>query len=252
MFMVKKLIGLLTQPGTLVLFLLGFGIFQLIRSPSSRKKGLVMVGMGVVCFYLFSAAPLPNALLYPLESRYEPITSADNLSGIKYIVVLSGDLRQNEEVPLTSQLAVSTALRVVEAIRLFHMLGGGPVLVMSGGSGMGEKMAALAQSLNIPPAKLLLETQSRDTHDQAMGLRAVLKDHPFLLVTSASHMPRAMAIFQSLGMDPDAAPADFRYSQEYSWYAFFPSGSCLTTMNLVIHEYLGLAYLYLFPGRAGK
>lgn len=253
MFEIKKLIGLLTRPGTLVFLLLAYGIFLVARSPNARKKkGLVLLGVGVVCFYLFSTGPLPNILLYPLESRYEPVTSARNLSDIKYIVVLSGDLRQNDQVPVTSQLAVTTVLRVTEAIRLFNLLGGVPVMVMSGGSPMGEKMAALAQGLGVPPAKLLLETKSQDTHDQAVQVKAIVQDQPFLLVTSASHMPRAMAIFQSLGMRPQAAPADYRYSREFSREAFFPSGSSLRTLELVIHEYLGLAYLYLFPGRAGK
>jgi len=55
-----------------------------------------------------------------------------------------------------------------------------------------------------------------------------------------------------LGMKPIPAPGDFRYSPHYFWFDFFPSGGNLTDMQAVIHEYLGLAYLYLFPGRAGQ
>jgi uncharacterized SAM-binding protein YcdF (DUF218 family) len=252
MLQVKKLIGLLTKPGTLALMLLGYGIFQLIRSPHSRKKGLVLVGVGLGCFYLFSTAPLPNSLIYTLESRYKPVTSAHNLSAIQYIVVLSGDLRQNEQVPPTSQLAVTTTLRVAEAVRLFYLLGGTPVLVMSGGGAWEGEMAALAQSLGVPSARLASATHSQDTHGNAVGVRAIVRDQPFLLVTSASHMPRAVKIFRTLGMEPQAAPADYRYSRRSSLKSFLPSGSSLTTMECVIHEYLGLAYLDLFPGRAGK
>jgi hypothetical protein len=53
-------------------------------------------------------------------------------------------------------------------------------------------------------------------------------------------------------MKPVAAPADYRYKREYVFSDFFPYGKHLTTMEAVVHEYLGLAYLYFFPGRAGE
>ena len=61
-----------------------------------------------------------------------------------------------------------------------------------------------------------------------------------------------MLIFQALGMQPIPAPADFNVSELYVLADFFPSGGYLTKMDAAIHEYLGLAYLKLFPGRAGK
>ena len=255
MFVIKKIIGLLTNPGTLVLVILGYGVWRLAFSRGDKKKGWVMLGLGVVCFYLFATAPLPNYLIRTLESRYEPRNAAKNLSAIKYIVVLSEDLRKNDQVPPTSQLSGTTALRLAEGIRLFHTLGGAPVLILAGDGPweqVAERMKAYAQALGVPPAKLRSETQSKDTYGNAVGVRSIVKDQPFLLVTSASHMPRAMGIFQRLGMKPIAAPADYRYTQEYLFSDFFPSGRHLTTMEAVVHEYLGLAYVYFFPRRAGE
>lgn len=255
MFLIKKIIGLLTKPGTIVLLLLGYGFFHLALSRGSKKKGLWALGLGMVCFYLFTTAPLPNYLVHTLESRYQPITSPQNLADIQYIVVLSEGLRLNDEVPITSRLAETTVMRVVEGVRLFHLLSGYPVIIMTGGgprNDMGERMKLLARALGVPSEKLVAETQSRDTYGNATGVRAFVKEAPFLLVTSASHLPRAMAIFQKLGMKPIAAPADFHVSKEFMFADYFPSGEYLTTMEALVHEYLGLAYLTLWPGRAGK
>ena len=255
MFAIKKIIGMLTDPGVIVLLLLGGGFLRLVFNRGPKKKGVVWIGLGVLCFYLFTTAPLPNYLLRRLESGQKPVTAAENLAGIRYVVVLSGGLRPNEGVPPTSQLEESSAMRVAEGVRLFHLLPDPPTLIMTGNGpfgDLGDRMAALAQSLGVPPDKLLAENQARDTYGNAVGVRDLVKNQPFLLVTSAVHMPRSLGIFQKLGMKPVPAPGDFRFIKFYSVADYVPAGRNLVTMEIVIHEYLGLAYLNLFPSRAGK
>jgi len=255
MYAIKKIIGHITDPATIVLLFLGYGFLRLLFSRGSRKRGLGWVGLGLLCFYLFTTAPLPNYLLHTLESRYEPVTATQKLPDVHSIVVLSAGMRLNKAVPPTSQLDESSALRVVEGVRLFHIMSGAPALIMTGSGlweDLGTRMAAFAQSLGVPPEKLIPENHAKDTYGNAMGVRPLVKDQPFLLVTSATHLPRAMLIFQKLGMKPIPAPGDYRYSRYYVLGDFFPSGHNLTDMEAVIHEYLGLAYLYLFPGRAGE
>jgi uncharacterized SAM-binding protein YcdF (DUF218 family) len=82
--------------------------------------------------------------------------------------------------------------------------------------------------------------------------RCLLKIAPIILVTSAAHMPRAMRIFQMVGMKPIPAPADFRAKAKLYLGDYLPGGEFLLIMESAIHEYLGLAYLGLFPSRAGK
>ncbi len=107
-------------------------------------------------------------------------------------------------------------------------------------------------SLGVPADKLIPENQAGDTYGNAMGVRPLVKNQPFLLVTSASHLPRALAIFQKLGLKPIPAPGDFRYTDYVSIGNYIPSGSNLLNLELAMHEYLGLAYLALFPSRAGE
>ncbi len=113
-------------------------------------------------------------------------------------------------------------------------------------------MVALAQCMGVPGKKLISETNSMDTYANAIEVKPIVKDDPFLLVTSAAHMLRAIRIFQTLGMKPIPAPADFRQKEHLDVYDYIPSGESLTTLEYAIHEYLGLAFLYIWPSRAGK
>lgn len=254
MFFIKKFFGYLLSPGVIILIILILGLLRLTFRHKSKKTAWFLIFMGILGFYFFTTEPLPKALLYPLESKYKPLQQVQDIGKVNYIVVLSNEVHDNSQDPLTSQLGASTTSRVVEGIRLFHLFSEKPTLIMSGGdkSVGGEVMAAFARSLGVPADKLIAETKSLDTYGNADGVKAIVKDALFLLVTSASHLPRAMIIFQALGMKPIPAPADITININTTYGRFFPSGKYLTEMEAVIHEYLGLAYLKLFPGRAGR
>jgi uncharacterized SAM-binding protein YcdF (DUF218 family) len=252
---IKKVIGVLTSPGTLILVLLGYGFVRLVFSRGPRKKGLVWVGLGLACFYFFTTGPLPNFFMGRLENGQQPVTTPQNLPNLKYIVVLSAGLRATEGKPPTSRLDETSALRVAEGVRLFRLLAGAPTLIMTGEGSfedIGSRMAALAQSLGVPTDKLIPANTAKDTYGNAMEVRDLVKKEPFLLVTSAAHMPRSLGIFQKLGMKPIPAPGDFRHLAVFFRSDYLPSSYHFYNMEAAIHEYLGLAYLYLFPQRAGR
>ena len=87
-----------------------------------------------------------------------------------------------------------------------------------------------------------LEFQSRTTRENAIRVAALLgercKQH-WLLVTSAWHMPRSMAEFQSVGCNATAYPVDFRTGEETSWTEYSMAGS-LMAWQTALHEYLGM------------
>jgi uncharacterized SAM-binding protein YcdF (DUF218 family) len=254
MFILKKCIGYLLSPGVIILVLLCLGLLRMTISKNSKRSGRFLFFLATLCFYFFATAPLPNALLDPLENQYKPLQQVKNIGKIDYIVVLSGGSLNNPHVPPTSQLGAATFSRVVEGIRLFHLLSDQPKLIMSGGDepDEGSLMVALARSLNIPADKLLAETRSPDTHGNAKEVKPIVKEAPFLLVTSASHLPRAMIIFKALGLKPIPAPADFMVMEKFLWPDLLPQGVYLEQMRAAVHEYLGLGYLKLFPKRAGE
>ena len=70
-------------------------------------------------------------------------------------------------------------------------------------------MRAVAERLGVPKDRIIEETESRDTQDHPQKLKPLLGESPFLIVTSATHMPRSAALFKAAGYDPIFAPVDF-------------------------------------------
>ncbi len=88
---------------------------------------------------------------------------------------------------------------------------------------------------------MIIENKTRDTAEQASAISKLLGKQPFLLVTSAVHMPRSMLLMEQYDLNPIAAPTDYRVS-ETNWsdpYTYLPSARYLSRSESAIHEYLG-------------
>jgi uncharacterized SAM-binding protein YcdF (DUF218 family) len=109
-------------------------------------------------------------------------------------------------------------------------------------------MARVATILKIDRNDIILETSSQDTKDEALKIKKVVGSDRFVMVTSASHMPRAMALFQKQGMNPIPAPTDFWVKTSQQGIhpgSFYPRADGLRKMERVMHEYLGLVWAKL-------
>ena len=134
-------------------------------------------------------------------------------------------------------------------MRQYH-LHPGSKLVLSGGSVYGEipnaeVLAAAAESLGVDRASMVIEAESKDTHDEAVLLKPMLGNDPFVLVTSASHMPRSVALFRGQGLEPTPAPTDYQSKKagvSLTPSFFFPSTTGFTRGQKAVHEYLGLIW----------
>jgi uncharacterized SAM-binding protein YcdF (DUF218 family) len=131
----------------------------------------------------------------------------------------------------------------------------GSRLVLSGGAVYGpapesEALAETARIMGVPARDLRLENRSRDTEEQALLLKTTVGNAPFLLVTSASHMPRSVALFRKQGMAPIPAPAAFmaQMPQHSDPTLYLPKASELLRSEMALHEYLGLLW-YRLSGR---
>jgi len=105
-------------------------------------------------------------------------------------------------------------------------------------------MAKVAESLGISPEEIVLESKSRDTEDEARIIKSMVGNDPFLLVTSASHMPRAMALFKKLEMNPIADPTDHlaKRSLQITPDDIYPGARGLRKAERAVYEYLGLTW----------
>ena len=146
------------------------------------------------------------------------------------------------------QIGSSSLARLIEGIRIHHELPGS-TLLLSGGAVFdpvpeAETMAAVARMLGVSPDDLVLESQSKDTGQQAQFLQAIIRNDRCVLVSSAIHMPRAMLVFEQKGLRPIPAPTDFGdwMRKETNPYRFFPRAGELRKVETAVHEYLGLLW----------
>jgi uncharacterized SAM-binding protein YcdF (DUF218 family) len=161
--------------------------------------------------------------------------------------------KYNPTLPANQQLGGISTLRLLEGVRCAQLVSQqhqAPRLILSGGAVFGDHtearmMASVVDLLGLAPnTKTEIETESRDTAEQARFLKKKLGSEPFILVTSASHMPRSMMLFERLGMHPVAAPAN-RHSQPSHgpWLLrLLPNANNLATSDSAIHEYLGYIF----------
>jgi uncharacterized SAM-binding protein YcdF (DUF218 family) len=96
-------------------------------------------------------------------------------------------------------------------------------------------------ALGVKKENMIVNPQPRDTKEEALFLKDIVGSDKFVLVTSATHMPRSMKLFESLGLNPIAAPTDF-YKKEHAGYLQEPDISSLQNSKSAIHEYIGILW----------
>lgn len=248
---VAKAAGLLLMPPA-ILILAGAGAL-LLAGRWPRAARFLAIGVLVVA-YLLSIRPVADTLVASLEERYPALDRVP--AGAQAIVVLGGgQIPGSPEYP-GAWLGDSSLQRTHYAARLargndlpLYTAGGVP---LDRGVPAGRIMArVLSDHLGIDSERITEETASRNTAEHVPMLKPLLGDRRRLvLVTTAWHMPRAMATFRAGGLDPVAAPTDYHdgYGTPFHWLDLVPSAGALATSSDTFHEYLGMAY-YTVRGR---
>jgi uncharacterized SAM-binding protein YcdF (DUF218 family) len=257
LFLFKKIVAPFFMPLSLCLELLLLGL-ALLWFSRRQTAGKILVSAATIALLLFSYSPIPNLALRSLEGRYPPLlvragshSGAQGSQAVKWIVVLGGGHTSDPNLPVTSQIGPESLYQVLEGVRLYKA-GLGRKLIFSGDSVFdpvpdSQVMARVAEIMGVDPQDIVLESTSRDTLEEARLLKPMVGREPFILVTSASHLPRAMAMFRKLGLAPVAAPAGnlVRQAPRLRIGDFFPDSEALRRVNIALHEYLGLFWARL-------
>ena len=200
----------------------------------------------VIWLSLLSYGPFASMLLHRLESAYPPLLQAPK--GMKYIYVLGGGHNSDSTLPITSQVDDDAIIRLDEAIRLYHQLDENVTIIVSGYSGYYSRIPharmqyRLATALGVSPDRMIVIPDPRDTQEEAKAAKKLLKKRPFILVTSAFHMPRAMRWFKREGLRPIPAPAHhLTHSGETAYFEIF-SPYALIMSTIFIHEEIGMLW----------
>jgi len=247
MFLLKKIIGSLLLPLPSCLLISFLGLFLLWRG-KRELTGKVLVTIGLVSLAILSYGPISRSLNAPLDCRFEAYKTEER---VKYVVVLAGGHNSDPSIPISGRLYCHPLIRLMEGIRVFRE-NPGSKLILSGCGAFdpvpeAHTMADVARFFGIHKKDIILESGSNDTKDQARLIKQIVGGQPFVLVTSAIHMPRSMALFRKQGMYPIPAPAGqtARSRQLLTPGSFFPNSTALENSSHALHEYLGLVWAKL-------
>lgn len=249
LFTLKKAIGGLMLPLPFLLVVMGLAVL-LLWFTQWQKTGKVLLTGSWLVLLLLSLQPVADGLLRPIEKSY-PTWHATG-KPVRYIVVLGGGYTWNPEWAPSSNLVNNSLARVTESIRLWRA-NPGSTLIFTGAAAKtnpvstAEAGARVAESLGVPRSQIMVLDRPRDTGQEAAEVAKAIGHSPFLLVTSASHMPRAMIFFQSQGLDPIPAPANQLAidSPLNPWERMIPAPLWLTHSDRAIYETLGRIWQWM-------
>ena len=250
MLTLKMVLGVWLMPLPVSLILVCCGL--LLQARGRRRWGNGLIVVGGVLVLAAATGPIADALLRPLEARYRAVLDASTLRPPPaYVAVLGSGYRPREVLPVTAALDASGVVRLAEGIRLLRQLPGAR-LVLSGGPVGGDPPVArgyarAAVALGVAPESFIVIDSPRDTAAEIDAIRARVGDAPVLLVTSAAHMPRAMAYAGLAGLHAVPAPTGNLSDADSPTRLGIPapSGTALRKTETALHEYLGLLALRL-------
>ncbi|ALV92823.1 MULTISPECIES: envelope biogenesis factor ElyC [Pantoea] len=241
-FALKKWIGAMLLPLPLLLSLMAAGLLLLWFS-RWQKSGKILISASWLMLLLLSLQPIADRLLLPLERHY---ATWNGTEPVDYIVVLGGGYTFNPNWAPSSNLINNSLPRVAEGVRQWRRYPQAKMIFTGAAAGFNRRSnasvaAEVAESLGVPPEAIITLDQPHDTGEEAQAVKQTIGQHPFLLVSSANHLPRAMHFFQSAGMNPIAAPANQLAitSPISAWDRILPSPLWLSHSERAIYETLG-------------
>lgn len=244
MFILSKLVGLILDPGNLILLLLVPGALLSFTRQRAFGRGLTLAAaLLAVCV---AVVPMGQWLTAALENRFPVPPLPQRVDGI---VVLGGVIDQFLTAERGQTALNSAAERLTGAIDLARRFPQSKI-IFSGGSGsvfdqsIREADAALPffAAMGLDPARVILERQSRNTLENARFAREIARPAPdevWLLVTSAIHMPRSVAAFRAVDWTVLPYPVDYQTGRAGPLAP--PSlGGGIASLNNALHEWVGL------------
>jgi len=249
MFVLSKLTSAITQPVFWLAMWWGAALLLLSLSASWRRVAVRMLWGGLFVLGLLGFEALPHALLRPLEDRYL-VPSPDALGRHAGVIVLGGATQHPGIYQAHGQVPLGEAAERMSVPVGWMRQHPNLQLVFSGGEGRllatGVSEAELAKAFyteqGVDMRRVTLEGGSRTTRENALQVAALLGERckqPWLLVTSAWHMPRAVPEFEAVACRVTPYPVDFRTGDDTLWTEYSVARS-LVLWQTALHEWLGL------------
>jgi len=260
-FYLAKVLWFLLQPSTLIALLIAYGS-TLIWTGWARW-GRRFVTVGAILLLVAGLSPLGNALILPLEDRF-PRANLDEPPAPTGFIVLGGAedrlVGQARKAPTLNEAGE----RIVETVVLARRFTDAKITFSGGDAGIlytsdseAAGAARMLTDMGVAPDRLILEAGARDTYENAVYLKAELDklgllgpSKRWVLITSAYHMPRAMASFRGAGFKVEPWPVDYRTRGRADLIRPFDKISeGLRRVDVATREWVGL-FAYWLAGRS--
>jgi uncharacterized SAM-binding protein YcdF (DUF218 family) len=230
-------------------------------SPTRLRWVRQLVASSLLLLVTCSSPWIAYPLIGSLESWYHPpqLTPSDRFDAI---VVLGGGIDEKGSLRPTAEPNSYSKNRTTCGVNLYQQ-GYAPTLVLTGGDsrvfGTGPQVATemkqWAVRLGVPESATKIDTEARNTYENATGTKRLIGPASILLVSSASHLPRAVPVFTKQGFRVTPAPCDYvaQNLPRESWdnidpLDFLPDDTALQYTTEAITEVAGIIVYWL----AGK
>jgi uncharacterized SAM-binding protein YcdF (DUF218 family) len=256
----SKLLPLLVYPVGLASLLVIAGL--LFRNRKRLRNSLLITA--ILILWIGGNHWVAFGLARSLEWQYLPLKDIPSADAI----VVLGGATEPAQFPRSTVELNSAGDRVIYAADLYKQ-GKAANILLSGGSiswldsrttsTPADEMASIMEMVGVPKDALWLQTASQNTHEDAVFSLELLKQKGIkriLLVTSAMHMPRAMALFKNHGVEVIPAPTDYTVTQA-GWddlqvlnvqsilINLIPNNSSISLTSNVLKEYIGMLVYHL-------
>ena len=255
-FVLSKTASLLLVPSNLLFLLALVGVVLLFTR--WQRAGRRLVTASLLLFFVVGFLPVGETLEHVLENRFPAWNPARGAPD--GIVVLGSAIN-----PVISRARGATALnqsaeRVTVIAKLAREFPKARIVYASGnpsifgGLAEADYVLPLLESFGVPASRVTLERRSRDTYENALFSKALVKPKPgerWLLVTSAAHMPRAIGCFRRVGFPVEAYPVDWNTLPRWHFRLVAKFAVGLGSTDSAVHEWLGLL-VYWLTGRTSE
>ncbi len=260
-FIVLKVLELLLAPSITLLLLAWIGLLLLFWH--RRRAGLACLVVALGALALIAVLPIGAAMLAPLEDRFPEVKVLP--ADVTGIIVLGGAIETDVSAARGMPSLNGAAERMTSLVYLARHY---PKARLAFTGGNGELIhapmteAAVARALwtqmGVDQSRIIYEDRSRTTYENAVLLKALLKPQPdqvWLLVTSASHMPRAVGLFRHAGWTVLPYPVGYKTAPTLMAEIRGTLPERLESVDLATYEWMGLVTYWLlgrtsalFPG----
>lgn len=239
----------LGQPLSLAIALIVVGTALFWRRRRTAATACIAIGVGGL--YLLATPAVSDLLVQSLERGYEPKPAAEYRKA-DAIVILGGGILPPVPPQQASNLT-DAADRIPAGARLYHA-DKAPLVITTGarpygdiGPSAAEAAAEMLRDLGVPAEAVVAPGTSTSTYEDALAVRALgaRKDlDSVLLVTSAMHIPRAVAAFEAAGINAHPAPTDYLSVDvpDRDTWRWLPDAGAFDRANKAWHEYAALTY----------